>query len=35
VLEFVKGHVFHPADFIIRLDGACRLNPELELAQVV
>ena len=29
VLEFVKGHVFHSADFIIRLDGVCRLNPEM------
>lgn len=29
VLEFVKGHVFDPADFVIRADGVCRLNPEL------
>jgi CRISP-associated protein Cas1 len=29
ILEFVKGHVFHPADFIIRSDGVCRLNPEM------
>jgi CRISP-associated protein Cas1 len=29
VLDFVKGHVFDPADFIIRSDGVCRLNPEL------
>jgi CRISPR-associated protein Cas1 len=28
VLEFVKGHVF-PADFVIRTDGVCRLNPEI------
>jgi CRISP-associated protein Cas1 len=29
VLEFVKGHVFDPADFVIRTDGVCRLNPEM------
>jgi CRISPR-associated protein Cas1 len=29
VLEFVKGHVFDPADFAIRSDGVCRLNPEM------
>jgi CRISP-associated protein Cas1 len=29
VLDFVKGHVFDPADFIIRADGVCRLNPEM------
>jgi CRISP-associated protein Cas1 len=29
VLEFVKGHVFDPADFFIRSDGVCRLNPEM------
>jgi CRISP-associated protein Cas1 len=28
VLDFVKGHVFNPADFVIRNDGVCRLNPE-------
>ena len=28
-LDFVKGHVFDPADFIIRADGVCRLNPEM------
>jgi CRISPR-associated protein Cas1 len=27
VLEFIKGHVFDPADFVIRTDGVCRLNP--------
>jgi hypothetical protein len=27
VLEFVKSHVFDPADFLIRTDGVCRLNP--------
>jgi CRISP-associated protein Cas1 len=29
VLEFIKGHVFDPADFVIRSDGVCRLNPEM------
>jgi CRISPR associated protein Cas1 len=29
VLDFVKGHVFDPADFVIRTDGVCRLNPEI------
>ncbi len=29
VLEFIKDHVFDPADFVIRSDGVCRLNPEL------
>jgi CRISP-associated protein Cas1 len=29
VLEFVKGAVFDPADFTIRSDGVCRLNPEM------
>jgi CRISP-associated protein Cas1 len=29
VLEFVKGQVFDPADFVIRTDGVCRLNPEM------
>jgi CRISP-associated protein Cas1 len=29
VLDFVKGHVFDPADFVIRNDGICRLNPEM------
>lgn len=24
-----KGHVFDPADFVIRSDGVCRLNPEM------
>jgi len=33
VLEFVKGHTFKPADFVIRADGVCRLNPEM--AQLV
>jgi CRISP-associated protein Cas1 len=29
VLDFVKGHVFDPADFVIRTDGVCRLSPEM------
>jgi CRISPR-associated protein Cas1 len=29
VLDFVKGYVFDPADFVIRTDGVCRLNPEM------
>jgi CRISPR/Cas system-associated endonuclease Cas1 len=29
VLEFIKGHVLDPADFVIRSDGVCRLNPEM------
>jgi CRISPR-associated protein Cas1 len=29
VLDFVKGRVFDPADFVIRADGVCRLNPEM------
>jgi hypothetical protein len=29
VLDFVSGHVFDPADFVIRKDGVCRLDPEL------
>jgi CRISPR/Cas system-associated endonuclease Cas1 len=29
VLDFVKGHVFDPADFVIRTDAVCRLNPEM------
>lgn len=29
VLEFVKANTFHPADFTIRSDGVCRLNPEM------
>jgi CRISP-associated protein Cas1 len=29
VLDFIKGQVFAPADFLIRADGVCRLNPEM------
>jgi hypothetical protein len=37
ILEFVKSHKFHAADFVIRSDGVCRLNPEMAkcVAQVV
>jgi CRISPR-associated endonuclease Cas1 len=29
VLEFVQAHTFHPSDFTLKSDGACRLNPGL------
>jgi hypothetical protein len=29
ILEFVKAHKFHAADFVIRADGVCRINPAL------
>jgi CRISPR/Cas system-associated endonuclease Cas1 len=29
ILEFVKAHTLRPADFTIRSDGVCRLNPEM------
>jgi CRISP-associated protein Cas1 len=29
VLQFVQAHTFHQADFTIRSDGVCRLNPEM------
>jgi CRISPR-associated protein Cas1 len=29
ILEFIKWHVFDPADYVIRSDGVCRLNPEM------
>jgi CRISPR-associated protein Cas1 len=29
MLDFIKAHVFDPADFAIRTDGVCRLNPEM------
>jgi CRISP-associated protein Cas1 len=29
VLDFIKGQVFDPADFVIRSDGVCRLNPQM------
>jgi len=29
VLEFVQAQTFHPADFTIRSDGVCTLNPEM------
>jgi CRISPR-associated protein Cas1 len=37
VLEFVKSQNFYAADFVIRSDGVCRLNPEMakKVAEVV
>ena len=37
ILEFVQSHKFHAADFVIRSDGVCRLNPAMArcVAQVV
>ena len=35
VFDFIKGHVFDPADFVIRSDGVCRLNPEMARMVVV
>jgi CRISP-associated protein Cas1 len=35
VLDFVKAHVFDPADFVIRSDGIVRLNPQLARMVVV
>jgi CRISPR-associated protein Cas1 len=37
ILEFVKSRKFHAADFVIRADGVCRLNPEMarHVAQMV
>jgi CRISPR-associated protein Cas1 len=29
LLDFINGHVFDPADFAIRSDGVCGLNPEM------
>ena len=29
VLDFVRSHVFDPTDFVIRIDGVSRLNPEM------
>jgi CRISP-associated protein Cas1 len=34
ILDFVKSNVFDPADFTIRNDGVCRLNPEMARALV-
>jgi hypothetical protein len=28
-MDFVKTNVLDPADFVIRRDGVCRLNPEM------
>jgi CRISPR-associated protein Cas1 len=37
ILEFVKSHKFHAADFVIRSDGVCRLNAAMArtVAEVV
>ena len=29
VLDFIKEHIFDSADFVIRSDGVCRLNPQM------
>lgn len=29
VLDFIRDHVFDPADFVLRTDGVVRLNPEM------
>jgi hypothetical protein len=29
MLDFVRGRVFDQADFVIRTDRVCRLNPEM------
>jgi CRISPR-associated endonuclease Cas1 len=29
ILQFIQERTFHPADFTIRSDGVCRLNPEM------
>ena len=29
ILEFIKSRKFRAADFVIRSDGVCRLNPEI------
>jgi CRISPR-associated protein Cas1 len=29
VLDFIKANALRSADFTIRLDGVCRLNPEM------
>ncbi|WP_210484640.1 CRISPR-associated endonuclease Cas1 [Microvirga antarctica] len=34
VLDFVKSHVFSPADFVLRADGVVRLTPQLARALV-
>jgi CRISPR-associated protein Cas1 len=35
VLNFVRGHLFDPSDFVLRTDGVCRLNPEMARMVVV
>jgi CRISPR associated protein Cas1 len=29
VLDFVKANALHPADFTLRMNGVCRLNPQM------
>ena len=29
VLDFVRSHSFSPADFVLGIDGVCRLHPQL------
>ena len=29
IIEFLKSETLHPADFVIRVDGVVRLNPQL------
>jgi CRISPR/Cas system-associated endonuclease Cas1 len=29
ILEFVRKHTLHAADFVIQSDGVCRLNPAM------
>jgi hypothetical protein len=35
VLDLVRGHVFDPADFVIRTDRVCPLNPKIVRTAVV
>lgn len=34
ILNFIRGHKFHPADFALRSDGVARLSPQLAKAIV-
>jgi hypothetical protein len=34
VLAFVQAHTFHSADFTVRSDGVCRINPQM-VSQIV
>ena len=35
VLKFALSNELHPADFVIRGDGACRLNPQMARRVVI